>query len=221
MLNPVEIAEGVKRFGDYVRRYRWEYERLAAQEKEMQQELERIKGQEAVLTRAREVFQLAAEAAREQAKKGVERVVSWALQSVFGPEISFEVSLEERRDQPEADFVVVSTYGGTTPVKTEPTEARGGGVVDVISLALRSVLLERTRMGGPLVLDEPGKHVSEEYSRPLGELIRAISDDAGRQVVIVTHNSELAETGELAYRVELRKGESLVHPVGEMKGQGL
>jgi DNA repair exonuclease SbcCD ATPase subunit len=56
--------------------------------------------------------------------------------------------------------------------------------------------------------------VSEEYSRALGEFIRAISEDTGRQVILVTHNSELAETAEVAYRVELKNGESYVYPVG-------
>ncbi|MEW6171819.1 MAG: ATP-binding protein [Bacillota bacterium] len=214
MRGVIEVAEGVKLFGDYALRRRWEYERLVKTRQVLQNELADVKTQEVVVTQAREVFQLAAETAREQAKQGVERVVTWALQSVFGPEISFEVALEERRDQPEADFFAVSTYGGTAPVKTEPTEARGGGVVDVISLALRNVLLERTRMGGPLVLDEPGKHVSEEYARPLGELVRAMSEDAGRQIMVVTHNSELAEIGESAYRVEIKNGESQVLPVG-------
>ncbi|MEW6771115.1 MAG: ATP-binding protein [Bacillota bacterium] len=208
------IGRGVEEFGEYVRRRRWEFERLTAERQAVEEKLAEVRAKEAVLTQAREVFQLAAETAREQAKQSVERVVTWALQAVFGPEISFAISLEERRDQPEADFVVVSTYGGTTPVRTEPMEARGGGIVDVISLALRGVLLERTRMGGPLVLDEPGKHVSEEYSRALGEFIRAISEGTGRQVILVTHNSELAETAEVAYRVELKNGESYVYPVG-------
>ena len=208
------IGLAVARFGDYVRRFRWEHDRLLSELAAAEKELAAVIAREAVLTQAREVFQLAAETAREQAKQGVERVVAWALQSVFGPEVSFEVTLTERREQPEADFFVVSTYGGTAPVKTEPTEARGGGVVDIISLALRYVLLERSRMGGPLILDEPGKHVSEEYSRALGDFIRLMSEDAGRQVIIVTHNSELAETGSVAYRVELRNGESRVCPVG-------
>jgi len=208
------IAEGLSDFREYVNRRRWEYDRLAAEKRAGEEKLARVKIEEAVVIQTREVFQSAAEKAREQAKEGMERVVSWALQSVFGPEISFEVSLEERREQPEADFFAVSTYGGTTPVRTEPTEARGGGVVDVISLALRCVLLERTRMGGPLILDEPGKHVSEEYARALGELIRAMSEEAGRQIIIITHNTELAETGEIAYRVELRNGESQVMPIG-------
>lgn len=214
------IAEGVSNFQEYVSRRRWEYERLAAKKRTGEEKLAWVKTEEAVVTRTREVFQLAAEKAREQAKEGMERVVSWALQSIFGSEISFEVYLEERREQPEADFRVVSTYGGTTPVRTEPTEARGGGVVDVISLALRCVLLERTRMGGPLILDEPGKHVSEEYARALGELIRAMSEEAGRQIIIITHNTELAETGEIAYRVELRNGESQVIPIGAALDRG-
>lgn len=208
------VRRGMEKFEEYVRRRRWEFERLAAERRAVEEKLAEVQAKEAVLTQAREVFQLAAETAREQAKQSVERVVTWALQAVFGPEISFAVLIEPRRDQPEANFAVVSTYGGTTPVRTEPMEARGGGIVDVISLALRSVLLERTRMGGPLVLDEPGKHVSEEYSRALGEFIRAISEDTGRQVILVTHNSELAETAEVVYRVEIKNGESYLYPVG-------
>jgi DNA repair exonuclease SbcCD ATPase subunit len=60
------------------------------------------------------------------------------------------------------------------------------------------------------VLDEPGKHLSEGYSRALGELIRAISEETGRQFVVVTHDPRLAEVADVAYTVGMENGVSRV-----------
>ncbi|RDV83244.1 ATP-binding protein [Ammonifex thiophilus] len=212
------IKEGLALFEEYVARRRWEFDRLKQELEEKKRELAACREKEEVLGRAREIFLLAANSAYEHARKALEKAVTSALQAVFGPEISFAIELATRREQQEADFFVISTYGGTQPVKTEPTEARGGGVVDVISLSLRSALLEHSRLPGILVLDEPGKHVSEEYARQLGEWLRTFSQETGRQILLVTHSDSLAEAGELVYRVEMPQGESRVRLLSSRQG---
>ncbi|MBC7106618.1 MAG: ATP-binding protein, partial [Firmicutes bacterium] len=109
------------------------------------------------------------------------------------------------------EFYVASDYGGREVVN-RPQDARGGGVVDVISLALRVALLQTVRppLPGPLMLDEPGKHVSEEYARSLALFLKSVSEMFGRQIVLVTHNQHLAEVGDRAFVVEMRDGESVV-----------
>ncbi|MGO0123059.1 ATP-binding protein [Desulfothermobacter acidiphilus] len=205
-----KIKEGLDLLEELVARRRWELERLQQELQEKEQELATCREKEEVLGMVREIFLLAAGEAYEQACRGLEGAVTLALQSVFGPEIRFNIRLTPRREQQEADFLVSSSYGGTQVVQTEPTEARGGGVVDVISLSLRAALLAHSRLPGLLVLDEPGKHVSEEYARPLGEWLRLISQEMGRQILLVTHSDSLAETGEKIYRVDIRQGESVV-----------
>ena len=156
------------------------------------------------------VFEYASAKAREQAKQHIENLVTSALQSVFGPDISFEVLLEDKRDRPEAEFLVSSTYGSTLKISNRPEDSRGGGVVDIVSIALRSAMLEGVypRMEGIMIYDEPAKHVSEEYSEAAADLIKGISEDAQRQIIMITHNKRLSETGELSYRIELKNGVS-------------
>lgn len=162
---------------------------------------------------AARVFYAASAAARENARARLERAVTSALRAVFGPGVSFAVEVGDRRGRPEAEFYVVSEYGGDT-LKTPVLDARGGGVVDVASLALRAAVAAAvTPPGTPVVLDEPGKHLSEGYSRALGQLLKAIADETGRQFIVVTHDPRVAEAADRTFRVEIEGGVSRVRAV--------
>lgn len=158
------------------------------------------------------VYQMAAEYARNRSKTAVENIVSRALRIVFPGDLSFAIEMEEKGDRAEANFLVTSTYGGDQIVSNEPQEARGGGVVDVIALALRIGLLETAGLpkNGPLVLDEPAKHVSQEYSRHVAEFLNMVVQTFNRQIIMVTHNQYLADAGGKAYEVHIENGESIV-----------
>lgn len=156
------------------------------------------------------LLQQTSEQARAHARERIERLVTNALQSVFGPEYAFVIELTEKAGRPEAEFYVVSTIGGEQ-VRARPQEARGGGVVDVVSLALRVAMLEtyRPRLEGPLVLDEPAKHVSDEYIQPVAAFLKTVSTVFDRQIIMVTHSAHLAQTADVAYQVILKDGKSV------------
>lgn len=162
------------------------------------------------------LFRQASDYAREQARQAVERQVTQALRYIFGSDdMEFRIIFPEVRGKPEADFYVASTLGDAR-VEIEPEEGRGGGVVDVVSLALRLALLEtyRPKLDGPLVLDEPAKHVSDEYIQAVAEFLSEVAAHYGRQVIMVTHNSHLAGTAAVAYHVRLKDGRSQVERAG-------
>ncbi|MGB9848878.1 MAG: ATP-binding protein [Moorellaceae bacterium] len=162
---------------------------------------------------AARVFYAASAAARESARVRMERAVTSALRAVFGPGVSFVIEVTDRRGRPEAEFYVVSEYGGDA-LKTPVLDARGGGVVDVASLALRAAVAAAvTPPGTPVVLDEPGKHLSEGYSRALGQLLKAIADETGRQFIVVTHDPRVAEAADRTFRVNLEGDMSMVRAV--------
>mgnify|MGYP000877322496 FL=1 len=154
--------------------------------------------------------------AREQVRRVVEDTVTAALQAVISEELTFRVEMGDRGGQPTADWLVVSKYGQET-VATQPEDARGGGIVDVVSLALRLALLEliEPAITGPLILDEPGKMVSEEYIPRLAAFLRVYAEQTGRQVLMVTHNHTLAETADLGYRVTKENGISYIEELNE------
>ncbi len=177
--------------------------------------LEEVREETECLEKVRLLLMEAAKHAREQGRQQVEYLVTQALQFVFGGDMEFKVVVEDKRDRPEAEFYVCSTYGGNFRVETTPQDARGGGVVDVISLALRLALLHAFRppVGGPVVLDEPGKHVSEEFSPQVAQFLKSYSQSLGRQIIMVSHNQHLADSADIAYLVEMHQGVSSVRRI--------
>ncbi|MGM0501482.1 MAG: ATP-binding protein [Bacillota bacterium] len=150
--------------------------------------------------------------ARQQAKEQIEALVTQALQFVFGEQFSFEVEIEEKRSRPAAEFYVVSKYGNQK-IKNRPQDARGGGVVDVVSLALRIAVLQtfsKPKIIGPLVLDEPTKHVSEEYITRVTKFLKNVAEMYGRQIIVVTHQQHLSQVADRALLVELDDSKSQV-----------
>lgn len=148
------------------------------------------------------------EVARLRMKDHIEATVTAALQAVLDREdMRFEVRLSERAGQPVADWLVVSTFGDEE-IAADPEDGRGGGVLDIVSLALRMAVLElsQPRLEGPLLVDEPGKHVSSEYVENLAHFLRDYAARTGRQVLMVTHQQAVADVAHKAYRFELVNG---------------
>ena len=158
-----------------------------------------------------QLLSMTSEASREQIRAHIEATVTAALKTVFGEGLSFRVVIGQMGGQPTVDWNVESLYGDNV-ISTGVEDARGGGVVDVISLALRLAVLEiyQPKIGGPLVLDEPGRHVSAEYAVNLARFLQAYSKQTGRQCVMVTHQTALAEYADRSFRVVLRSGVSEV-----------
>jgi len=64
---------------------------------------------------------------------------------------------------------------------------------------------------GPLFLDEVGKHVSKEYAPSVAYFLKEYSATFGRQIILITHNADLAEIGEVSLAVKRsQSGESEV-----------
>lgn len=152
------------------------------------------------------------EYAKQQLKTRIEETVTAALQAVFGEELLFRIIIKEFRDQSAAEWRVVSKYGDME-IEADPQDARGGGIVDIVSLGLRASMMElaRPKRTGPLVLDEPGKMVSKEFSANLGYFLKQYAQKTGRQVILVSHNEELIAAADVTYRVSKNGlGESVV-----------
>jgi len=153
------------------------------------------------------VFQKASEYARQQMKHTIEEIVTNALQVVFGREMRFVVELGTRAGAPIAEFFVVEG-----DLKCSPMDAKGGGLVDVISTAMRLAVLElyEPRIEGAVLLDEPGKMVSSMYAENFAYFLKEYCHKAKRQIIMVTHNLVLAEAGDKTFRVSLNNGVSEV-----------
>lgn len=152
--------------------------------------LSRVREQLACAEEAQRIIQLVAQDVEQRAHGRIASLVSRCLKAVFGEEDAYEfrIAFERKRGRTEARL-----YLARGSLEVEPTEASGGGVVDVTALALRiaCLMLSRPARRRLLVLDEPLKHLSVEYIPAARELLLALSGELGLQVLMVTHNREL------------------------------
>lgn len=160
------------------------------------------------------LFTKVSEYAREQLKTRIEETVTAALTAVFGEGYTFRINMRQLGNQPAAEWQVVSQYGDEE-VAASPEDARGGGITDVVSLALRLAMLEilKPRPEGPVLFDEPAKMVSAEYAGNLAYFLKQYAEKTGRQVMLVTHNPQLAEAADKSYLVTQKDGVSDVREI--------
>jgi DNA repair exonuclease SbcCD ATPase subunit len=184
-------------------------EQLESQKDSISREIKRLEESIETTEKVRILIQRVSEYAREQSRRQIETLVTGCLQYIFESELEFRIDIHEVRGRPEAEFFVISKINGEE-IKTRPQEARGGGIVDIISLALRFAMLQCSNIEteGPIILDEPAKHVSEEYIARVGEFLRQMAKMFDRQIIMVTHNRYLGEIADVKYKVEMREGVS-------------
>ena len=84
------------------------------------------------------------------------------------------------------------------------------GIADIISFALKIITLELLKIPGPLILDEPGKNISEHYIDNFGKFVAQVSQTFKRQVIMVTHNSRLVQFAPNVIEVTQTNGKSKV-----------
>jgi DNA repair exonuclease SbcCD ATPase subunit len=186
-------------------------EQLLEQKIQTENHLNRAMDSIDILEKVRILLQKASEYARESSKTQIESLVTKCLQFIFDSNIEFKIEISELRGKPEAEFYVISNVNGDN-IKTKPQDARCGGIVDIISLALRIAMLQcgALDLKGPILLDEPAKHVSDEYITNVAEFLKQVCTVFQRQVIMVTHNKHLSEIADKWYRVEMKDGNSKV-----------
>lgn len=154
------------------------------------------------------ILQKTSDYARQKAKVHIEDIVTQALTVVFDQDYRFFIDLKTSGNQPVATYHLESD-GIITQLKP-PDYDRGGGVADVVSLALRLAVGELVGVKGPFFMDEVGKHVSQEYQPNLAYFLKSYSEKFKRQINLITHNEHLAEIGDVSIGVTRKNGASVI-----------
>ena len=209
-----EICDRFENFSKDVSRREGIRDSIKDQIEKKKGEIKEVEEEEKKLNGVVFLLQKAADFSRNQATHQIEDIVTQSIAYIMQNSSRFIVDLSEKRGLPIAEFFVESDYGDYK-VKTKPELSRGGGVVDIVSLALRIAFLEnhRPKMDGPLFLDEPGKHISDDYIFNMGEFLKECSRLFSRQIIMVTHNDYLTNICDKAFRVDIRNGTSEVTEV--------
>jgi len=216
MINDYKQLDDITlKLNSFISKEQGKRERILEQIEENKKLIKEIEDQIQLNEKVIVLLQKTSEFARNQAKLQIESLVTNCLQYIFENDVEFKIEIEESYNKPSAEFFVITKDKDVT-IKTKPELSRGGGIVDVISLALRIAFLQihKPNIEGPLILDEPAKHVSEDYIFNVAEFLKKASEMFHRQIIMVTHNNHLASIGTNTYRVELKGTISHVEKVG-------
>lgn len=139
------------------------------------------------MVRAQEIIQHVAQDIQARVFGTIADVVTHCLKSVFGDTYRFIVDFQRKRNRTEAEL-----YLEKDGERFDPLSATGGGIVDVASFALRlvSILLAAGRTRRILILDEPFKFLSAEYRERARDMLEAVANEMGFQIIMVTHIDE-------------------------------
>lgn len=211
-----ELDKHLELIKDYTSKEIGKREKLDEHLNEYLKKYSEINSELELLEKVSVLFQKTSEFAREQAKSQIENLVTKCLQFIFESNIKFTIEIEDLRNKASAEFYVINETD-ELEIKTKPELSRGGGVVDIVSLALRIAFLQiqKPTIQGPLILDEPAKHVSQEFINNVGEFLRQTSEMFNRQIIMITHDNYLAALSNKCYKVNLVDNVSVVQQMQE------
>lgn len=136
---------------------------------------------------------------QERLKARVDALLTLAISSIFDRPFTFNLEFERKRNRLECTPKIME--GSKEYV---PKEDMGGGIIDITSFAMRVVLwsIENPKVRNLFILDEPMKFVGKgELLNRAGNVLREIADRLNVQLIVVTHESELAQMADTKYIV--------------------
>lgn len=132
-------------------------------------------------------------------------IVQSCMDVVFPGEYEFHLDFVPRRGKTEVDIYL--TKDGNT---LDPMQSNGGGLVDVISIALRVACLTMSNVDKILFLDEPMKCLRGDAKSKMGELLNMLSHKLGIQIICVADVSGNAIPADREFLVTKNGGVSKI-----------
>ena len=165
-----------------------EYKYISSEKNKLEMNLIKLDSDKELHTKAIELLSVVQKVSQENIKDGFETLITQALHYVFENDTSFELTFGRRGNLQELDFNIKKS-GFEKAYDILDTDS--GGVIDVVSTALRVVLMEinTPRIEGFLILDEPFTGVSkdEDYLMRAKDFIQEIHKKLNRQMIIISH----------------------------------
>ena len=171
-----------------------------------QNKLDALKKTGTTLLKVRALFQKASEMTQKQLEFHISGLVSTALAAIWDDPYEFKVEFIQRRGKTEADLWLIRNGS-----KIKPIDASGGGVVDILSIALRMAFWSLTKETRPLlILDEPFKHLSSDLQSKASAMLRMISEKLKLQILMISHISELVANADKRIKIVSKDNNAVI-----------
>lgn len=201
-MNLMNLKEAIKSRRRSLEQEKGKRSQLQAQIKQSRMRVREINRILSDCEQAQEIIQTVAQATQQELEYHIGELVSLALNSLFPDLYEFRINFALRRGKTEADLLLIKNGEEMSPLHSE-----GGGIVDIISFALKISLwnLQRPRTRNTIILDEPFKFLSADLQNNAGEMMRTISKKLGIQIIMISHIKELIESADKVFKVRQNK----------------
>jgi len=199
MRNEMTLNERIEKFSSDITSHKQNLLKLKGVKEQLEKQLEEESSEltgiidEQKLNAQANLFMLSEIVERRQKHlSAIEEIATAALQQIYGTDYSlrFETFEEQRKDglnNFKIEIKIVSPHDGDY-METGLLNERGGGLIEVVSFALRIAALKWLKYNGPILLDEAWKSMSNDYKiDQVVNFLREVTDSTGRQVILVTH----------------------------------
>ena len=185
-----------------------DYERLEMQIQDNAVKLQDLKDQYLTIEDAKQFLISFTEDIREKIKVKLESLANSALRAIFTDKVMEFRIISNRAKQGMKYDLYIMTDGALTPIH----DAKGGGVLDVITLSLRISFLKlfSGKLRQTMLLDEPFKNLDSDRVVFAVEWLKQISKELEMQFIVITHINELKDNADKLISLTIENGISVV-----------
>jgi DNA repair exonuclease SbcCD ATPase subunit len=197
-----QLESQFQEFTQRVGRLQGEFSTLKDQQEKSEILIEKLKVDEETYVKAVELLSLVQKVTRDKIKDSFENIVTHALNYIFeSDKYSFHLVFSRRGNLQELSFAV------QTPDKNEPLDPMttdAGGVLNIISFALRVVLMEvaTPKVNGFILSDESFANLSEDHVDKARQFLKEINTKLGRQIIAISHQPKMMDMADKLIEVK-------------------
>lgn len=207
MSDLVSLTDSLSRLEEWAKEERI---KLKVREQErVRLELERGEKEQVskVLLQVGELFKSLGGQTQEDLLRSLGKFISYGLSAVFSEEYVFVPVMGVEGKEIRVDFFIE-----TGDLKCGITNAKGGGVAEVVSILLQVFFLValKERFAPFLLLDTAMVHISEHYHASVSSLLKELSDKLGIQVVLIANINAYGAYADKVYHFTQEGGKTIV-----------
>jgi DNA repair exonuclease SbcCD ATPase subunit len=187
------------------------YKHLLNQFEENTNRIEKMKSDLILLSNVKNLLMDFSEHTRSIIKNKLESLANSALKCIYvDKEIKFKIIVNKGKKIIAYDMYM-ETDGNLTPL----TDAKGGGVMDIITTALRIsfVRMFSATLRQTIIFDEPFKNLDSERLNLAVEWLCQVSKEFGMQFIMITHEDQIADKSDKVYRFRIENGVTNVEAI--------
>ena len=132
-------------------------------------------------------------------KYRIEAIAQKALDAVWPGRYTFHIDFDPKRGKNDARIYVMKGEYELDPLKNN-----GGGLADILSMALRISTLLLARTERVIILDEPMKNVSRSLRDTIMLMLKELSVSLGIQFILITHEDSYINGADRIFEVAIQ-----------------